>query len=761
MHAKSDPRELVKRLALIALALCALVTGLPSVARGQEVFCDPGEKEVFAVRFVGNATFSSDELSAIVISTPSSLLRRSLARVRINKGGARRCFPDIGLANDVANLKAYYENNGFYDTRVDTAVARAGTNKVTITFRITEGQPVILDSLSITGLDSVPERAEVLKDSLIKVGQPVGKVQVIGEVDSITSRLRNSGYPRADVFRSFSVHPATHRAEADLDVQPGPRARIGRITVQSQGVSGDSAHVDPAVVLGVTGIRTGDTYSDRALAVARRNLYDLGVFLHADVSVDTTWAHGDSVADIVIGLREDFLHQLDTDYGWGTLDCFKVNAVYTDKNVMKQARRVDWTARVSKLGYGEPVRSGWTRNLCYRPSLDNDSIASSKVNDYLGATLTFPTLFGRRVTPSFSGYTERRGQYQAYLRTTDIGGTVAFTSALAAATSIRYGYSAEHGVTQAEPVVLCALFSRCSEAEQAELQQRLLLGVASVLLTRSTTDDPFAPTHGYIASFETRYSGGPTLSDPSLSFFKATGDVAWYRRVMPRLTFAARARGGIIRGGEQIGGSSLPPPQERLYAGGNTTVRGFAQNQLGPQVYLLTADAFEKVPVTDSTFYYRSRPDKGADRSIPGGGSQLAVFNAELRFRYPRAFEFIPFVDAGQVWISQIEKNVSRQRLAVTPGLSVRYFSPFGPAQVNVGYNSYPPQPGAAYFLGTDVPNRPLLCVTAPGVTPVLIKQRGNELIQDAAACPASYVPAKKTSFWSRLTLTVTIGGDF
>src|SRR4051812_48966991 len=273
------------RFALLALAL---TSALPALARAQDVLCDPGEREVRAVRFNGNTTFSDDELSIRVLTTPSSTTRRYLRRF-----GAQRCFPDIGLANDVANLRAFYRNAGFYDTRVETAVTPVSRSRVDVTFTITEGQPLVLDSLAFNGLDSLPVRAAVLRDSLLKPGERVGP-QLVGAVqDSLTTRLRDAGYPRVSVFQAFDIHPAEHRAEVTFDIHPGARARFGAITIRSVPATGSEPKIDSAVVVDLLGLKPGELYSDRALADARRNLYNLGVFRQVDIAVDTTFARGD------------------------------------------------------------------------------------------------------------------------------------------------------------------------------------------------------------------------------------------------------------------------------------------------------------------------------------------------------------------------------------------------------------------------------------------------------------------------------------
>lgn len=755
MPAKSDPL----RLALLALAFLLL---RPLSARAQDVLCDEGEREVRAVNFVGNTRFDSDELSAFVLTTPSSLTRRYTRRF-----GAARCFPDIGLANDVSNLKAYYRNNGYYDTRVDTLVTPQSRNRVDVTFRITEGQPLILDSLLITGLDSVPDRQAILAGLPLALGQPAGRLQMASAADSITVRLRNAGYARAVVYPAFATHLADHRADAELNVQTGARSKVGTIAVHSVGVTGGRPSIDSGVVVKLLGIGTGDVYSERALGDAQRRLYNMGIYRHVGITLDTNVTQADTIAGIDVDLREDFLHSYDQEERWSQLDCFGINAVRTDKNFLDQAWRQEITVRFSKLGYAEKASTDATRRLCDRHYMDKDSLASSKVNDYIGVAFRAPPF--RNFTPAYSIYTERKGQYQAYLRTTDIGGSVAATREIAYATTLRLGYTLEQGATQAEPVVLCAIFSFCAIEEQGEVQQRKRLGIASVGLQRSTTDNPVTPTRGYNFAIETRYSATFLVSDPTQTFRKVTAELSWFRQLTRVTTLALRARGGFIGGGVEASGNRLPPPQERLYAGGPYSVRGFQESQLGPQVYLLDRNAFKIDTIGnpgDSTYAYVALNDARPNRSVPGGGNVLAVFNAELRVRdpfFPQLIEYIPFVDAGQVWLRQAEKNqLHSTPLAITPGISVRYFSPVGPIQANVGYNRYPPRAGPAYFLSdAGGRTRPLICVTSPGEPVVPVTRQNGELTQDVKSCPSTFVPFESSGFLKNLTFTFTISSSF
>jgi len=756
MSAKSDP---LARLALAAL----LAFFLPAAVRAQDVDCDqPGEKEVRSLRFEGNDTFDASQLSAIVITTPSSFARRYF---RIF--GARRCFPSDGLAQDVANLKAFYEINGFYDTKVDTVVTLASRSSLRVTFRINEGQPLLLDSLTITGLDSVADRAAMLRDLPLVVGQRFGRLLLANQTDSITIRLRHVGYPAATVYPSYDAHKPEHRAEVHFEVQTGELARFGRIAVRSTNVKGERPEIDSAVVLGLLGFRSGDRYSDRSLIDGSKNLYNLGAYRHVSVGLDSVPKLTDSLVLVGVDLREDYMHDITHEEGLSTLDCFRLAGQYTDRNFLDRAQRFELTTRLSKIGYADGV-SFARQSLCR--TLNQDSVFSSKLNYYAGATVRRPTLFGGHWVPAYSAYTERRSEWKDYLRTTYVGLDASASRQLGQGLPSRVGYTLEYGSTEAEPAYLCAIQQRCTEEERAQVEGNLRLAILSASIQKNALDNLVAPKTGYVIGTEVRGAGTITGSDPSQSFAKITADGAVFRAITQRAVLSLRVRGGLIRGGESSNGTQLPPPQERLYGGGATSVRGYPQNELGPLVYLMDQGAFTVRPVGDSLIAVL-HPDAQPTRRVPTGGNRLLVLNAELRLRdpfFPEALEYVPFVDAGQVWVttSAGTQGLNVQPLSVTPGLGIAYFSPIGRIQFNMGYNPQASPAGPAYFAPqVDTPGfgtgAPLVCVTPPGTPPVPFRIVNGKLLQNTAACPAAYTPRRSGIFWNRLTKTLSIGTSF
>ena len=78
-------------------------------------------------------------------------------------------------------------------------------------------------------------------------------------------------------------------------------------------------------------------------------------------------------------------------------------------------------------------------------------------------------------TPAYSLYTERRGEYLAYLHTTNIGGDASATRLLTPRQPLRIASTLEYGSTNAPPAVLCSTFFKCDSTSQDALLKKLRL----------------------------------------------------------------------------------------------------------------------------------------------------------------------------------------------------------------------------------------------------------------------------------------------
>jgi len=170
---------------------------------------------------------------------------------------------------------------------------------------------------------------------------------------------------------------------------------------------------------------------------------------------------------------------------------------------------------------------------------------------------------------------------------------------------------------------------------------------------------------------------------------------------------AGRLRGGWLnprsfRGGLGAGAArEIAHPQKRFYSGGANSVRGFAQNQLGPRVLTvdvlqlvtprLSDDGGESVPpvctplsVSDLRCDAAGLGDGAFDPRATGGTS---VIDGGIELRFPVVRDFVQgaaFLDFGQVFSENADLDLNRVEL--TPGLGLRYLSPIGPLRLDVAY---------------------------------------------------------------------------
>jgi outer membrane protein insertion porin family/translocation and assembly module TamA len=754
----------------------AVMIATPLAARAQDLSCGRGDVEVRSLQFRGNKAISDNELALRVTTTPSSLVRRSLRVL-----GARRCLNRLYLPRDLAGLELYYRERGFYDVKVDTVITPLGTDAVAVSFSIVEGPPTMLQSYRVTGLGGIADSASLMRSLRLRTGRPFDLGLFFADLDSITRRLRNSGYYRATTIRAHERIADSLIARAEIEIVPGRRQRFGVPVIHVDAVDQRGQQVPDDIVRRVMGIAPGTYYSDRAIIDAQRGLFQLGIYRHVEVEplADSLQPPGDTVVVLDVRLSEDYMKRLDSDEGWGSLDCGRVRAQYADLNFAHSARRFEVTAQASKIGYGSPIAGDFSRGLCTwaagissttvdgKNALESDSAFSSYLHYYGGVSIRQPRLLGTSWVPTLSLYSERRGEYKAYLRTTNVGADFSATRDIASRTQLRVGYSLEYGQTSAQPAVLCALFSRCDEASRSEISRRATLGVASATVSRTRTDNLVSPTRGTIMRMELRSSASPLLlTDSTLFFNKVSGDIGLYMPFGWHNVLSLRIRAGAVFGRRLNDPAPFVPPQERLYAGGASSLRGFQQNELGDVVYIARVRDVRRDTAAPPYRYSvpNTVPAVPYERVVPLGGNTLLVTNMEYRVRdpfiSPALLQYIFFVDGGDAWNRPVPLSMKW-----TPGFGIRALTPLGPVQVNLGLNRYPRPSGPMYFedatraIGVRPDISPLYCVS-PGNTIALDKSVDGVFTPPAigGACPATYSPRSRRS---SLTFTFSIGPDF
>jgi outer membrane protein assembly factor BamA len=175
------------------------------------------------------------------------------------------------------------------------------------------------------------------------------------------------------------------------------------------------------------------------------------------------------------------------------------------------------------------------------------------------------------------------------------------------------------------------------------------------MLTLDRRDEPLDPTRGsfHQLSVETgaRFLGG------DVQFVKGLFETRWFFDWVPKTVIATAGRLGLAA---PFGGTPALVIQDRFFAGGATTIRGFRENRVGP------LDA----------------------RGNPTGGNATAILNLEWRFPLFRWLGGAVFVDSGTVTPEIGDLRFSAFQTGAGGGLRIK--TPVGPIRFDVGYALQP-----------------------------------------------------------------------
>lgn len=746
---------------LVPLTLAAaLFAPRPLRAQGEDLACERGSREVRRVLVEGATRPSPSEVTRALATSPSGWFRRVLS-IPI---GARHCLDSTEIARDRLRVRALHAQQGLFEARTDVAIRPVGSKGVDVIFVVTEGLRARLDSVRFSGLDAVPAaRLTAQRLFAVLANEEFNEPKILVAVDSVQSQLRELGYVRARLPGTRLVRDSARgRAWVDVDYAPGRPMVVGAVDLSIR-PSGDEREprVLPSAVRRRLSVAVGEPPRPSLLLRSQRELFELDAYQL--VRLDTTPMGRGPLLDtmrITVQLVESSTRSLRVGVGWATLDCFRTQGRWVDRSVLGTARRLEVDVRLSKIGRGDPL--GFARELC--ADVVQADPFSDRLNYFVGVTTYLTDLFGRKVTPQVTLYSESRSEAFAYRRDTPIGARLSIaapiTPTLAGTAALQY----EFGRTDADEAVACLIFNACTADEADRRQKGGSLATFTFGALWDITTNRMDPLIGVRARVESR-TGIADLAGASGMFDRITGEVALFRPMGSHLTLAARLQLGVIAKLASSGGTTANavPLQERFFLGGQNSVRGYGQNQLGDLVYVLRgASDTVRRSATGDTVVLNARAAEGIRRVSPVGGNAMLVSNIEVRVRARSlgAFQFAAFVDAGQVRRDP-EELFRLSDIKVTPGLGVRLSTQFGMFRLDVGYNPYG-SPGGPAFLATTtaagVSAGKLLCVS-PGTTDQLVLASGAVI--RGPTCPSSFTPLESSNPLSRLVFHFGIGQAF
>jgi outer membrane protein assembly factor BamA len=194
-------------------------------------------------------------------------------------------FDRYVLERDLQRIERYYRARGYYHAKVRAGrVYYGGGQKTRIEILIDEGDPALIESVRLEGLEGLSEGLQELArsalQSQLEPGEPLTEAGFEAAADEIQTTLTDQGYAQALVERQAEVNLAENSVHVRYTAVPGPLTQIGEIHFEGL----DSIPLAP--VRRALDIQSGELYSSSDIEEAERAVLNLGVFSSVAIAPD-------------------------------------------------------------------------------------------------------------------------------------------------------------------------------------------------------------------------------------------------------------------------------------------------------------------------------------------------------------------------------------------------------------------------------------------------------------------------------------------
>ncbi|GBD98323.1 outer membrane protein assembly factor BamA precursor [bacterium BMS3Abin07] len=519
--------------------------------------------------------------------------------------------PDM-IDTDRETLTEFYSALGFREIKINDFKYKYNRSKteVQLFINLTEGSQTLIGGIYFQG-NHIISANEIIGVTNLRPLMPYNEITVYDARYSIMHAYKRRGY--LDVTVKIERRFSSNRAYVKFIINEGERYYFGYTIVRG------NRYVNSEVITRELLNRKGEPFNLTLLRKNTQRLYKLGLFSNVNYRIIDD---SDRSRSVILNVRESDAGTVEFALGYGDYEKMRGYIDISYRNLFGMNRQANVRAELSTLyekfiiGVFEP----WLYRFrgAYSP-------LSLRLN-----------LIKEQRTEKNIDTGKVKYKVNRYSATGNIG--MSFTDKLKGEMLYRYS------------------IVRTSDVQPDIILSRDDTGTLSISSIRpgiifDSRNNPFNPTKGILAglSFEiaSRYMASET------EFTKTVLNVSLYQRIIKRLVIAGSIRGGIA---DTLGKTTEIPLIERFFLGGRNTVRGYAQDSLGP---------------------------KGKDGN-PIGGKVFLMNNLELRTVLGWNFGLVFFLDGGNVWLDKSDFTLNGYKF--TYGTGLRYMTPVGPVRLDYGY---------------------------------------------------------------------------
>jgi outer membrane protein insertion porin family len=580
--------------------------------------------EIRRIDFIGNKAFSDGKLKGQLKETKDNGGFQDFAHLWnwISSAMADRSYKEAKFDEDAEKLVSFYRDNGYIKANVGVpelnVVADSEDKKtrwIELKIPVTEGERYRVGSFDVAGNTVVKSEflkplfktkpGEYYSEKRIRKGmEKAREVYGAGGYFEFTGfpdyKFRDDPNPNEPAAPAALAAPEIEQPEKDkavvdvtLRMVEGQQFFVNRITFTGNTTTHDNV-IRRELLAGR--LLEGNIFNTEALKFSIKRLNQLGYFKALeggkDVNVDKT-PNTTNKVDVKLKLEEQNRNQLTFGAGVSEFEGVFGQLSFQTANFLGRGESLTVSlqsgsrAQTYSVGFSEPFM--FDRNITLGAQVFRTDVRyiGQFTQRSTGGVLTFGYPLGRGFMRMFTNYSYQR------VRVSEVSEIYNNPELLARNPFLRD--SLLQGVGQ---------------------NGERIISKVTPSLVYNTVDQPIFPTSGkrFTASIDLAGLGGNT------NFYKPMVEGVWYLRQNNRMTFGMRGQAEYIR---QFSGSRELPIFEKLFLGGEYSVRGFDIRTIGP------AD-----PVTPYLIV---------------GGNKSLLFNFEEQFTIAGPVRLIAFYDAGQV----------------------------------------------------------------------------------------------------------------
>jgi outer membrane protein insertion porin family len=568
-------------------------------------------------------------------------------------------FVQLALTAGVARVQALYRSRGYIRAEIKPgtsvrppARAEAPDRHIEATIAIVEGPRTLVRSVTFQGNTSVAEAS--LNAVIVSApGRVFSEGDVANDREVIDFEYRNRGFESVVVSVQTMLSGSNTDANIVFTVSEGPQTFVDDLIIIGNDRTSRRT-IEREMVL-----RPGEPLGYSALIESRSRVMALGLF--SSVQIEPQGQASAARRDVLVRVEES---DANTIGGGGGLE----------GTVLLRPTGVEGSAEerldIAPHGFLELGRRNlWGKNRAVtlftrvsfrsRDRLDSDGTLTSSqgFHEYrVQTTFREPRIFDSAADALFTASSEQALRSSFNFSRRLVRGEAGLRLSPAYSVSGRYSFEQtklfdDDSVPVNDRPLIDRLFS--------EVRLSKLAGS----LIRDTRDDIVNATSGRLFILDGNLAARAMGSEVGFVSTYLQGFTFHRLPVRREIIAAIGGRLGVAHGFPRTVGDQIVqdlPASERFFAGGETTVRGFALDRLG-NAATTTATGF------------------------PTGGNSVVVLNAELRVGVTGRLQAVGFLDAGNVFPRA--RDLSLTDLRATPGVGGRFNAGLALIRVDVGFN--------------------------------------------------------------------------